>query len=238
MFRLCVGNERNEKIVIGSYPRSENFLNRFSNEQSDISSKFRLKKKKVKANHKEIGQPLYLSEDIEAEIWAPLLSESEIFDTLGPFIDRGYQSLSGMVDFQKIEGWVIGEKQECDIGGTNCDARENENLVLAQLLHKRVAASQSCLFVACILDTALRCIRKILCPEHLRIVYDVHSDCSLSLPSSTLELMNIVCDPLQAYTNQFVKFVLHMSLLGCRMAASRAIKSQEIISEVRSCFFK
>lgn len=146
--RLCVGNSCNENIILDGYEVSDQFLQLLTPKSRMQDKPFRRNGKKFfspskdrrKFSTKKRSDNKVISSipTVEANICSPLLSESGNISHLVQFARTGQASLSGIVNFDKVETWMS-------------ELKEGETAFT--LYQKRSAASHSCIFVAALLDS-------------------------------------------------------------------------------------
>jgi hypothetical protein len=142
IFRLCVRDGRSEAIILGNTNRSDhNFHERFPRDVPPPQSRSGNLRQKV-LNRMDSSH--LVSNFCDADINAPLDSEEETIIKIKKFVSRGQQSLSSMVNLDRIETWSVLHEDK---------SREEDDVVYsAKCMEKLIAASSSALFVACLFE--------------------------------------------------------------------------------------
>lgn len=208
--RLCVGNACNENIILDGYDVSDQFLQSLTPKSRTQDNSFKRNGKKFfspskdrrnfSSKKKSDKKVIASIPTVEANICSPLLSESESASFLVQFVRTGQSSLSGIVNFDKVETWIS-------------ESKEGETAI--SLYQKRSAASQSCIFVAALLDS----------------VYSLFSQ-SIFNKRGNSKLQN---GSLYEYRMSVIKAIPILVSKSTLMASVRVIQGQKIVSEV-SCY--
>eukprot|EP00550_Attheya_septentrionalis_P001917 CAMPEP_0198287380 /NCGR_PEP_ID=MMETSP1449-20131203/6221_1 /TAXON_ID=420275 /ORGANISM="Attheya septentrionalis, Strain CCMP2084" /LENGTH=1679 /DNA_ID=CAMNT_0043985327 /DNA_START=160 /DNA_END=5199 /DNA_ORIENTATION=- len=218
VFRLCVGTGQNERIILGLEKSSHlNHLPRDGettgyNNNNPAASKNRVlslrqnsfsKKPKQQAKRQYTTPPVEWSlKNVEAGICTPLPKEMPNILRVREFVCRGQKSLEGMVNFDRIEGWLSSGS---NFGNVDDEQElKDPGIVVGCLFEKRIGAACSSLFVAALLDVTRRVAQR-----------NISS-----------------CDAIGSYTNSLVESVPTLFSLCTRMASLQAIDASNVVQQI------
>ena len=222
VFRLCAGTAKNEQILLGAGSRAydsylmqqqqlllKNHVN--GNHNKSKKSKTKKGKKQSKTNHANNMKPSFPKKNIvasiEADVCAPLCSEADSIGRLRDFIRLGQESLSKMVDLDKMDDWLCKQ------------TKEN-----ASILVQQVAAAASCLFVAALIDATVQKARKNL-TQAWKAPLSPRQNVETCVTESLISL--------SLYSRQAVAVIPSLSVIATRIAAANAVKTKTTVLEVR-----
>jgi hypothetical protein len=150
VFRVCMGSQKNERIIFGEADSQPAYLDNASSPQS-MQRKRPSSPPLIRSfghERRNSGRPptipfrnnVSISATLNAEICAPQRKEIEATTKLRDFIDRAQQDLRGNVNLNRVDSWIgnpdfPGDPEEYACG-------------VARSLERREAASWSCLVVA------------------------------------------------------------------------------------------
>jgi hypothetical protein len=214
VFRLCAGSSGGEAIILGNNKRSDyGFQERFPQDASppvpqsatlNMTNSFGSRRRGATS---EISRGvtsrlvnILVSKYCDADINAPLKSEEDGVARARKFIHRGQAALSTMVSLDQIERWDLCNDEI---------SRKDEMLYTAKCTEKLIAASSSCLFVACLFES---CIQK--------------------MNLSSEDVTSRAHSPLLKYFKQMIEAISVMHKLSSRMCATRAIMGRRVVSNV------
>ena len=221
VLRLCVGNAMSEDIVLGNTKRSDSHFNESFPQQLNPSSSQKQKiARKIQRNQsfglrrsttseatrstqkKNSEQGVLISKYCNADIYYPLKAEQEVLKNTQTFVRRAQASLSGKVDLKQVETWKL-------VASSTMTPIE----AICTNLQKRVAASFSCLIVACLFDVAFH---------------------TAEFSSSEQHCKDKGNGPFRKYLDQMLNAVHYLHLVCLRQATIRAIDGRELVTKVRS----
>ena len=234
VFRLCNGNNSFEKIVLGidsvpPYLRAK---------QAECQSNQKVQA--MKASKHFMGafgrisatptrkSPPIISPHIEAEMCAPLASELSYTGALRNLIKNGQTSLSGIVNLDRIEKWMVDPPFRLQ------DDTDQDELMckISRILEKRQGAAWSCLFVAALIDD-LCCILGTLSThsylgQRLGLCLDEEKKEEDSEPPKPL--MGV--EWLSSYVEATVQAIPTLVDVASRVATMKAIMGRRVVSDV------
>jgi len=227
VFRLCVGNETNEKIVLGIQPQSNlhNIVSRRNKKKSShIFHRNIIGGGNQTNSRNEKSEINYL--ETEAVICAPLQYELNKIDKLRSFIIRAQDTLATVVDLNHVNGW-LGKVSF----PTSSKLSKDESFSSWSLLQKKITASSSCVFVTFMLDASSELIQEILRHKFTCNVLGGNLKISESLHSVEFFLKE-ASSRLVSQTRKLIEVFPQLCLLANRMAASRAVNVQYVVKEI------
>jgi len=216
VFRLCAGSSGGEAIILGNNKRSDyGFQERFPqdisppvplllsatlNRTNSFGSRRRGATSEISRGGTSRLVNILVSKYCDADINAPLKSEKDGIARARTFIRRGQAALSKIVSLDQIERWALCNDEI---------SRKDEMLYTAKCTEKLIAASSSCLFVACLFES---CIHK--------------------MNLSSEDVTSRAHSPLLKYFKQMIEAISVMHNLSSRMCATRAIMGRRVVSNV------
>ena len=219
MFRLCVGNATSEDIVLGNLKRSDSAFNetfpynmppsaaqlKAMKSKQSIGQTFARRRQTTDTQAQSACiQNILVSRYCNADIYSPLGKDETVLNQARLFIRRAQASLSGKVNLNQVECWKLDPSMVSSIEVSNYENAGNRPIYL----QKRVGASYSCLFIACLLDIAFN---------------------SSLFSSKSRKDDNL---PLLEYLNQMINVIEYVYLLCLRMSTIRAINGRQIVMQV------
>lgn len=242
-FRLCAGNGRNEKIILGleeatpvitqeeleqgirsprSTPKRESsgFMG-FGRRPSNSSTGHR--RRGSTGSGRGSGAPTIVSCNAAADVCAPLPSDSEDISQLRDFIVDGQINLQSVVKLSKLEQRLRDPVPQSAVVDTEFIAE------LGLVLKKRQAIAWSCLLVAALLDVARRHIEQTLIVSFLNDMLGVNGSQATSEDEESISLL----DSLVSYSETATRVAPHMVDLSSRISCVHAILGERIVTEVR-----
>jgi hypothetical protein len=237
-FRLCAGNAKSEKIILGIEPATPLYSHESIHESR--SPRSTLNKKEAPSgfmgfgrrpsqstirNRRDMGTPT-VSRNAEADICAPLSSEARNIALLRDFIISGQDNLGTCVKLDRMDNQL-----KDPIPPPNIDERFVAELV--DVLLKRQGAAWSCLFVAALLDVACKSVEKTLKTSFLNQMTGVNE--SRPTPEETPEgdeAHTTLLDSLATYSKTVSRVAPFFVKISSRIACVRAIMGGKIVKEV------
>ena len=243
-FRLCAGNVKNEKIILGIEPPSP-VVSQEILEQGLRSPRINLKKESSSfmgfgrrpsnssmGHHRRgsgrggsgrgSGSPAANFRNVEAEMCAPLPSEALVISELRDFVTAGQENLKTVVKLEKLEQRLMDPIPE-----TAIDADFIVELV--HVLKKRQATAWSCLIVAALLDVTCRQAEQTLSRSFLNEMIGVNG----SQASAEAEESNSLLNSLASYSKKVSHVAPYMVKLSSRIACVHALLGERVVKEVR-----
>ena len=174
VFRLCSGNTKNERLILG---KESPILMQCSIEESRSDDKasgaqlfgsFRNSPKKT-GSGKYAPRRLIIPGNLDAEICFPRPRYATEASELNTFIDRAQQSLRDAVNLDMIDSWLVDP---------TADSPEEQGCEVARVLVKREGSISSCYTVAALIEVAQKVARQnqsSLLPQELYIDRDLSS---------------------------------------------------------------
>ena len=236
-FRLCAGNTKSEKIILGIDPATPLFSHESDHEiksprsilnKKEPPSRFmgfgRRPSQPPVRNRRDIGTPA-VSRNAEADICAPLPSEARKVALLRDFIISGQDNLGTCVKLDRMD-----HQLKDPIPPPTIDAEFT--LKVVDILKKRQCAAWSCLFVAALLDVACTSAEKSLKASFLNQITGV--DESRPTPEETPEdgEARTSLDSLATYSKTVSLVAPFLVNLSSRIACVRAILGGKMVKEV------
>ena len=229
VFRFCTGNISFEKIVLG-IDGVEPYL---PAKQAESHSSQKIQAMKGSAHFMgTFGRisstttrrnPPIISPHIEAEMCAPLASESSYIGALRNFIKNGQNSLSGVVNLDRIEKWMVDPAYRLQ------DDNDQVEFMcrISRILEKRQSAAWSCLFVAALVDDVC-CIFGTFSTHSylgqlLGLCLDEEKKEEHSEPPKQL---------LSSYAEATVQVIPTLVDVASRVATMKAIMGRRVVSDV------
>jgi hypothetical protein len=239
-FRLCAGNAKSEKIILGIEPATP----LHSHETNHVVKSPNWNKKAAPSgfmgfglrpiqstvrNRRDIGT-LSVSRNAEADICAPLPSDARSITLLRDFIISGQDNLGTCVKLDRMDNQL-----KDPIPQPNIDAEFVAGLV--NVLSKRQGAAWSCLFVAALLDVACTAAEKTLKTSFLNQMTGVNE--SRPTPEKTPEgdEAATLLDSLATYTKTVSRVAPFFVKTSSQIACVRAIMGGKIVKEVSNAQF-
>jgi len=239
-FRLCAGNEKNEKIILG-LERPLSIISQEELEQGVRSPRSSFKKESTgfmgfgrrpsnsrigrprrRGSARASGSPTVMSCNAEAELCAPLPSESSNVSQLRDFIVAGQINLENVVKLGKLE-----QRLKDPVPQSGIDAEFVVELV--HVLKKRQATAWSCLLVAALLDVTRRNAEQALTSSFLNVMLGVSGSQATSEDEESVSLV----DSLASYSKSVTHAAPYLVKLSSRIACAHAIMGGQIVQEVR-----
>lgn len=238
-FRLCAGNARNEKIILGlekaapvisqqeleqgvRSPRavhrreSSGFMG-FGRRPSNSSMG-----RGSNGSGRGSGTPVAVPHHVEAELCAPLPSESTDTVQLRDFIVAGQINLENVVKLGKLQNRLKDPTPQSAV----------DKEFIAELVHtlkKRQATAWSCLLVAALLDVTRRHAEQVLTFSFLNDMLGVNGSQATAEDDEFISLL----DSLASYSKTVAQVAPFMVNLSSRIACIHAIMGERIVKEVR-----
>lgn len=241
-FRLCAGNERTEKLILGSEevspiisqeeleqglrsPRSTpkretSMFMGFGRRPSNSSSGHR--RRGSNGSVRSSGTPTAASQNVDGEVCAPLPSESEEVSLLRDFIVAGQVNLESVVKLDKLERRLRDPVPQ----SAEIDAKFIAELV--HVLKKRQAIAWSCLLVAALLDVAKGRAERTLTLSFLNDMLGVDGRQATAEDEELTSLLN----SLASYSKSATEAVPSLVNLCSRISCIHAIMGDRIVNEV------
>ena len=237
VFRLCAGNGKNERIILGIDP-VDPLLSQEELDQGIRSPRSSFKKEasgfmarlsgSSSVGHRRGGSgrdsgPLpVLSRHVEAEVCAPLPSSITDITMLRGFIVSGQVNLENVVKLEKLE-------QRLKDPSHHQSATEAEYIVeLVHTLKKRQASAWSCLLVAALLDVTRGHIETTLTVSFLDEMLGVTGSQATAEHEETVSIF----DSITSYSKAVADVVPHLVNVCSRIACLHAIQSGRVVNEV------
>jgi len=232
VFRLCIGNAYNERIVLGIdcvqpyiAPRNTDSTANQKGTESTFMGSFGLISPKAK---RRSSLPPLISPNIVAEMCAPRLTESSTAGLLRDFIENGQANLRGIVNLDRIEKWMPDPVQSFED-----DTKGDEFICnLSKVLEKRQGAAWSCLFVAALLDGVCTFVESTFTFAYLERLLGLshdeekkEDDCGPSKP-----LMGV--DSLASYADSVIQVIPTLVDVASRIAAMKAILGRQVVKDI------
>ncbi len=240
-FRLCAGNGKNEKLILGIDPVdpiiSQEELDqglrspRTSSKKEASGFMARLSGSSSTGQHRrgsgrDPKSPAVLLRNVEAEVCAPLLSTIAEVSMLRDFIISGQVNLENVVKLDKLEQRLKDPPHQ--------SATEAEYIVeLVHTLKKRQACAWSCLLLAAILDVMRGNIETILTVSFLDEMLGVTGSQATAEHEETLS----VFDSITSYSKVVVDVVPHLVNICSRIACLHVIQGRRVVNEVCMLLF-
>jgi Protein of unknown function C-terminus (DUF2451) len=163
VLRLSTGNEKNERLVLGSDATSPFLILRCDAPKAMVAepkpqmfSPFRSAQHR-QSHTKLLSRPrTILPSFLDGEICSPLPRDHSDMENLRSFIERAQKSLGDVVNLNMVDGWLVDP---------NADTCEEQMYELTRLLTKRVGAIWSCFTVAGLINATVNEARNNL--EHI-----------------------------------------------------------------------
>jgi hypothetical protein len=159
---------------------------------------------------------------VEAELCAPLPSESSDIVQLRDFIIAGQINLENVVKLGKLQNRLRDPVPQSAV-----DAE-----FIAELVHtlkKRQATAWSCLLVAALFDVTRRHAEQVLTFSFLNEMLGVNGSQATSENEESISLL----DSLASYSKTVSQVAPFMVNLSSRIACAHAIMGERIVKEVR-----
>lgn len=242
-FRLCAGNAKNEKIILGVEPVAP-IISQEHLEQGIRSPRSSLKKEtsgfmgfgrrpsnsslghQRRGSGRGSGSPTAISPHVEAEMCAPLPSETEDISQLRDFIVAGQVNLENVVKLSKLEQRLRDPTPQTGV--------DEEFIVeLVHVLKKRQATAWSCYLVAAILNVTWRHAEQTLTFSFLNEMIGVSGSQATAEDEESVSLL----DTLASYSKTVIQVTPIMVKLSSRIACAHAIMGGLAVKEVSArCF--
>ena len=202
-FRLCVGNRKNERVLLGIDAFGQSNVNSLNggNSRGHRSTSPSLFDFGARGNTNQtqmVRSTPVISSTAEAELCALVLEESEGLEQLRDFMIASQKRLEGVAKLDHVDGWIPDPK----IGEETIE--EDFADETARVLEKRQAASCNCIFVAIGLLIATKGLAS-----------------SASFAS------------IHRYANELLEVTPLFVTLSNRISCMRAIRGKSIVREVR-----
>ena len=217
VFRLCCRDRITESIIFANENRSDQRFNeRFP--QGLTQPKFKRTQNSSRGNsygrRKESHQSSsdaksfqsLVTRFCEADMNAPLPLNLSNVVKAREFITRAQQDLKGIVNLEQIGYWALFRANNSDL---------EERVFSAKCYEKRVAASCSCLYVACLFESAYH-------DKSLDVIDEIYADdYNSEIPSS-----------FETYLKQMLDGIVHIHDMCLAIAGSQAINGRKIVVNV------
>lgn len=216
VFRICAGNAKSERILLGEDSPSPLLIVRedlpptlISDENtggSQLFSSFRKTTNRSASLKSPSQSRTVLPSYLEAEICSPMRPDGVNEERLRKFIQRAQKSLRDVVNLDMVDSWMLDP---------HSDTTEEEACKVAVVLAKREGAIWSSLTVAALVETAYKLARRNLASSFMK---------------STVVGDELV--PLKAYSQNVLDVTPTLALVARQIACSRAVAGSEIVKEI------
>jgi hypothetical protein len=205
VFRLCAGNVRNERLLLGidtpqNFPISEDcFVNENSSATQNFSFGFGSKPQHQSQSYYK-PSPQTVSPNVEAEMCMLVPSESYDLPLLRNLLSKSQKSLEGIAKLDLVDSWI----RDPFFDGEETIGEEFASKT-TWVLQKRLVASCNLIFLSL----------------------------ALHLVTDQLSTMAVVDECLVTYRNSYIRALPVLLKLNSRIIAMRAIRGKTLVKEVR-----